>query len=61
MAGLIRASRAEEYHDAAVTLRLLAWKTRSPEIRDDLLRLAVSYERLADWIEGRETIANAAE
>lgn len=62
MADLVRASRAEECWNNAATLRLLARKTRYPEIRDDLLRLAVGFERLAARIEARESIlAEAAD
>ncbi len=43
--------------NSAARLRLLARETRFPEICDDLLRLAASYERLAAWMEDRETIA----
>ena len=56
------ASRAEECRNRAEALRLLARKTRYPEIRDDLLKLAAGYDRLAAHIEAREIItADAAE
>ncbi|MGH7097615.1 MAG: hypothetical protein ACREE4_08140 [Stellaceae bacterium] len=57
MAGLVRVSRAEQYRNSAASLRLLAQKTRFPEGRDDLIRLAVGFDRLAHWIEVRETTA----
>jgi hypothetical protein len=62
IAELARASRAEECRNSAAALRLLAQETRFPEtIRDELLKLAVGFERLADHIEARETItADAA-
>ena len=58
---LTHVSRAEEYRNSAAALRLLARETRSPEIRDDLLKLATGFERLAGWIEAREAVtADAA-
>jgi len=60
MAELMQASRAEKCRNTAETLRLLARKTRFPEIRDDLLVLAVGFERLADRMEARETTATNA-
>ena len=62
MAGLVRVSRAEECRNSAAILRLLARKTAFPDSRDDLLKLAVVFERLAAQIEAREVItSNAAD
>jgi hypothetical protein len=60
MAGLAQASRAEECRNSAARLRLLAQETRFPEIRDELLRLAAGFERLAGWIEAREIMTAGA-
>jgi hypothetical protein len=60
MAELARTSRAEECWEKAEILRLLARKARSPEVRDDLLKLAAGFARLADWIEIRETFTAEA-
>ena len=49
-------SKAEECRGTAATLRLLAGQTRFPDSRNELLKLAVGFERLADRIEARETI-----
>lgn len=57
MAGLVRVSRAEECRNSAAILRLLARKTAFPDSRDELLKLAMGFERLAERIEARETIA----
>lgn len=54
-------SRAEECRNNAAALRLLARKARYPEIRDDLLKLAMSFERLAARIEAREAVAAAGQ
>lgn len=62
MAGLVRMSRAEECRNSAAILRLLARKTAFPDSRDDLLKLAVGFERLAARIETCEVItADAAD
>jgi hypothetical protein len=57
MAEFVHQSRAEECRNTAARLRLLAQNTRFPDTRDELLRLAVGFERLADRIEARKTIA----
>jgi hypothetical protein len=57
MASLEHVLKAGECEDRAATLRLLARKTRYPDIRDELLRLAQGFERLAKRIEARESIA----
>ena len=44
-------SRVGEYLERAATLRALAGKTRYPEVRQRLLGLAASFERLADQVE----------
>jgi hypothetical protein len=56
IAELVDLSRAEKCRNTAARLRLLAQKTRFPDTRDELLKLAVRFERLADRIEGRNTI-----
>jgi hypothetical protein len=40
-----------EYLSQAATLRRLARETRYPDVRERLLRLAASFERLADQVE----------
>jgi hypothetical protein len=57
MDNLAQVSRANECRNTAVALRLLAQRTKFPEIRDDLLKLATGFERLADRMEAREAIA----
>ena len=41
----------EEYLSQAATLRSLAGKTRYPDVRERLLLLAASFERLAYEVE----------
>jgi hypothetical protein len=41
-------------------LRLLVQRTTFADTRNDLLALAVSFERLADRIEARKTITDEA-
>ena len=55
-------SRVGEYLDRAATLRSLAAETRYPEVRQRLLGLAASFERLADQVEqwGNTLLATAA-
>jgi hypothetical protein len=60
MAGVAQVSRAEECRNTAATLRLLAQKTRFPDTRNELLMLALRFERLADRIEAREAITAEA-
>jgi hypothetical protein len=57
MAELVHVLRAEECRNSAATLRLLARKTKFPDVRAELLTLAVRFERLADRIEARGTMA----
>ena len=47
-------SRVGEYLDRAAMLRMLAGKTRYPEVRQRLLGLAAGFERSADRVEKRE-------
>jgi hypothetical protein len=56
-------SRVREYLRRATTLRQLALNTRYPEVRQRLLGLAASFERLADQVEKWEgaRLANAAD
>jgi hypothetical protein len=61
MTDLARIARAKECRDKAASLRLLARKTRFPEIRGELLVLAAGFERLADYIEARSGLADAAD
>ena len=56
-------SRVEEYLQRAAMLRALAAETRYPEVRQRLLGLAASFERLADQVEqwGKTLLATAAD
>jgi hypothetical protein len=56
-------SRVGEYLERAAMLRTLAAKTRYPEVRQRLLGLAASFERLADQVEHWENarLARAAD
>ena len=40
-----------EYRSQATTLRRLAQETRYPDLRERLLLMAASFERLADQVE----------
>jgi hypothetical protein len=42
---------AEHYRERARTLRELALRTKSPEVRRDLIELALQHERLAHYVE----------
>jgi hypothetical protein len=44
-------SRVGEYLERAAMLRMLAAKTRYPDVRQRLLGLAAGFERLADQVE----------
>ncbi len=46
-------SRWAYYRDRAASLRLLAADTRFPEIRAQLMTLALRYERIADYVQQR--------
>jgi hypothetical protein len=46
-------SRWARYRDRAASLRLLAADTRFPEIRAQLVTLALRYERIAVYVEQR--------
>jgi hypothetical protein len=56
-------SRVGEYLERAAMLRALAAKTGYPEVRQRLLGLAASFERLADQVEHWENarLARAAD
>ena len=49
--------RLGEYVSRAVALRLLAKRTAHPEVQDQLLELAVAFERLANYAEKRQHAA----
>ena len=50
-----KAQRARDYRDLAATLRDLAGHAAYAETKDALLRLAISYERLAETLEHPHT------
>lgn len=47
-------SAIKQYRDTAEEIRGLAWRTKSEEVREDLLILAERYERLAAYVEERQ-------
>lgn len=44
---------ADQYRARARTLRKLAQWVKSPEVRRDLIALALRHERMADWLDAR--------
>ncbi|HJU15601.1 MAG TPA: hypothetical protein VJ770_03950 [Stellaceae bacterium] len=44
---------ADQYRARARTLRKLALRTRSPEVRRDLMELALRHERLAAYLDAQ--------
>lgn len=44
---------AKQYRERAQTLRQLVLRTRFPEVRGELMALALQHERLAAYVETR--------
>lgn len=52
------AERGDLYKEKAAMLRDLARQTRFPECRSELLALAERFEKLAVWVEMKESAAD---